>query len=406
MPNQKSTGFDITSTLVTECALELHRALRKAIDQVIPGVSGARACGRALGLRRHLGWQVYTVAHSGDHATVLRAVPMARGWTLVLKALEKLGCTAAAMQSLKAAIKRLEVQLGTAKADRPALRAAAAGALDTAEQRVHMLRARADATRANEYIHGIKAEAQVSALMIGPADAKGVVDLATVTQLHGLRRSRPGSAWPVYYTLEAYDNQRPKRGVAAGRYGKSGALPLVRQLSSDAAAGALRMRKDGETHMVEFVDTGSGGGGAGGSAAMDLAFIECLRGAGSAKPSDTESRLLFLINTPMDRAVVEVWFHKSVTLRNDPSALLVSSPSLNRRVLAAHGIERLPLEATAVPVDAPKLPRALQRHGAAHAKMLALGAKKLGAPMSEFRGFQLDVKDPPWMSMLVLAFDC
>lgn len=406
MPNQKSTGFDITSTLVTECALELHRALRKAIDQVIPGVSGARACGRALGLRRHLGWQVYTVAHSGDHATVLRAVPMARGWTLVLKALEKLGCTAAAMQSLKAAIKRLEVQLGTAKADRPALRAAAAGALDTAEQRAHMLRARADATRANEYIHGIKAEAQVSALMIGPADAKGVVDLATVTQLHGLRRSRPGSAWPVYYTLEAYDNQRPKRGVAAGRYGKSGALPLVRQLSSDAAAGALRMRKDGETHMVEFVDTGSGGGGTGGSAAMDLAFIECLRGAGSAKPSDTESRLLFLINTPMDRAVVEVWFHKSVTLRNDPSALLVSSPSLNRRVLAAHGIERLPLEATAVPVDAPKLPRALQRHGAAHAKMLALGAKKLGAPMSEFRGFQLDVKDPPWMSMLVLAFDC
>ena len=267
-----------------------------------------------------------------------------------------------------------------------------------------MLRARADATRANEYIHGIKAEAQVSAFMIGPADAKGVVDLATVTQLHGLRRSRPGSAWPVYYTLEAYDSQRPKRGVAAGKYGKSAALPLVKPLSSPTAAGALRMRKDGETHMVEFVDTGSGGGGAG--EAVDLAFIECLRGAGSAKPSDTESRLLFLINTPMDRAVVEVWFHTSVTLRNDPSALLVSSPSLNRRVLAAHGIERLPLEASAVPVDAPKLPRALQRHDAAHAEMLALGAKKLGAPMSEFRGFQLDVKDPPWMSMLVLAFDC
>ncbi len=404
MPDQKSTGFDVTSTLVTECALDLHRALRTAIDQVIPGVNGARACGRALGLRRHLGWQVYTVAHSGDHATVLRAVPMARGWTLVLKALEKLGCRAAAVQTLKAAIKRLEVQLGTAKADRSTVRAAAAGALDTAEQRANMLRARADATRANEYIHGIKAEAQVSAFMIGPAEAKGVVDLATVTQLHGLRRSRPGSAWPVYYTLEAYDSQRPKRGVAAGKYGKSAALPLVKPLSSPTAAGALRMRKDGETHMVEFVDTGSGGGGAG--EAVDLAFIECLRGAGSAKPSDTESRLLFLINTPMDRAVVEVWFHTSVTLRNDPSALLVSSPSLNRRVLAAHGIERLPLEASAVPVDAPKLPRALQRHDAAHTEMLALGAKKLGAPMSEFRGFQLDVKDPPWMSMLVLAFDC
>jgi hypothetical protein len=139
---------------------------------------------------------------------------------------------------------------------------------------------------------------------------------------------------------------------------------------------------------------------------MDFAFLECLRGAGSVKPSDTESRLMFLINTPMDRAVVEVWFHKSVTLRNDPSALLVSSPSLNRRVLAAHGIERLPLEAGTVPVDAPKLPRALKRRDEAHAQLLALGAKSLGAPMAEFRGFQLEVKDPPWMSMLMLAFDC
>lgn len=402
MQAQKTTGFDLTNTRITERALDLHRTLRKAIDQVVPSVNGARACGRALGLRRHLGWQVYSVAHSGDHATVLRALPKARGWMLVLKALEERGCAAAEIQSLKAAIRRLQAQLGADETDRPTLRAAAAGALDTAGQRAHMLRARAAATRATEYIHGIKAESQVSAYLIGSPDAKGVVDLATVTQLHGLRRTRPGSAWPVYYTAEAYDDQRPTRGVAFGKYGKSGGLPLVKSLSSTAATEALRMRKDGETHMVEFIDTGSGHR----EAPIDLAFLECLRGAGSVKPSDTESRLLFLINTPMDRAVVEVWFHKSVTLRNDPSALLVSSPNLNRRVLAAYGIERLPLEAGVVPLDAPKLPRALQRHGAVHAELLALGAKQLGAPMSDFRGFQLDVKDPPWMSMLVLAFDC
>jgi hypothetical protein len=402
MTQTESASFDSTSTLITECALDLHRTLRSALDLTVPGVNGARACGRSLGLRRHLGWQVYTIAHSGDHATVLRALPMARGWTLVLQALKRLGCPASVLQPLKASIQRLEAQFGRSKADGPTLRAAAAGALDTAQQRAQMLRARASATRANEYIHGIKAESQVSAFMIGPADAKGVVDLASVTALCGVRRSRPGSAWPLYYTLEAYDDQQPKRGVSTGKYGRKGVPPLVQGLSSAAAkSGVLRMGKDGDTHMVEFVDVGSQRG-----EPMDFAFLECLRGAGSVKPSDTESRLMFLINTPMDRAVVEVWFHKSVTLRNDPSALLVSSPSLNRRVLAAHGIERLPLEAGTVPVDAPKLPRALKRRDEAHAQLLALGAKSLGAPMAEFRGFQLEVKDPPWMSMLMLAFDC
>lgn len=402
MPDTKSASFDATSTLVTECAMELHRALRTALDATVPGVNGARACGRSLGLRRQLGWQVYTIAHSGDHATVLRALPMSRGWTLVLKALQERGCAASVVQPLRASIQRLEVQLGRAKADAPALRAAAAGALDTARQRAQMLRARASATRANEYIHGIKAEVQVSAFMLGPADAKGVVDLATVTALHGVRRSRPGSAWPLYYTLEAYDDQRPTRGVATGRYRKAAVPPLLKALSSEASqSGVLRMGKDGDTHMVEFVDVGSQRG-----EPMDFAFLECLRGAGSVRPSDTESRLLFLMTTPMDRAVVEVWFHTSVTLRNDPSALLVSSPSLNRRVLAAHGMERLPLEASAVPVDGPELPRALARCDETHVELLALGAKSLGAPMSEFRGFRLDVKDPPWMSMLVLAFDC
>ena len=99
----------------------------------------------------------------------------------------------------------------------------------------------------------------------------------------------------------------------------------------------------------------------------------------------------------------ETWWTQSMWGSRDDLAAVIR---IAQRGDLQYSVERLPLEASAVPVDAPKLPRALQRHDAAHTEMLALGAKKLGAPMSEFRGFQLDVKDPPWMSMLVLAFDC
>jgi hypothetical protein len=75
-------------------------------------------------------------------------------------------------------------------------------------------------------------------------------------------------------------------------------------------------------------------------------------------------------------------------------------------VLAEHGLERLPLEASAVPVVRPLLPAALRKHSAVHGELLSRGAKRLGAPIEEFVGFQLDVPNPPWMSMLAMSFDC
>ena len=87
-------------------------------------------------------------------------------------------------------------------------------------------------------------------------------------------------------------------------------------------------------------------------------------------------------------------------------APLVSSPNLNRRVLAEHGMERLPLEVDAVPVERPSLPPALRKHTAVHAELLSRAAARLGAPIEEFVGFQLEVPNPPWMSMLAMSFDC
>jgi hypothetical protein len=49
---------------------------------------------------------------------------------------------------------------------------------------------------------------------------------------------------------------------------------------------------------------------------------------------------------------------------------------------------------------------AADKHSAAHAELLSRGAKRLGAPIEEFVGFQLDVPNPPWMSMLAMSFDC
>lgn len=58
------------------------------------------------------------------------------------------------------------------------------------------------------------------------------------------------------------------------------------------------------------------------------------------------------------------------------------------------------------PPAAPTLPAALRAHSAVHAELLSRGARRLGAPIEEFVGFQLDVPNPPWMSMVAMGFDC
>jgi hypothetical protein len=86
--------------------------------------------------------------------------------------------------------------------------------------------------------------------------------------------------------------------------------------------------------------------------------------------------------------------------------MLMSSPNLNRRVLAERSQERLPLEVGAVQVAKPTLPLAMRQHAGVHAELLQRGAQRLGAPLEEFVGFQLSMPNPPWMSMVELAFDC
>lgn len=402
MPRTKPPTFDVANAQITSAALELHRALRDALDQVLPPGSGARACGRALGLRRQLGWQIYSIAHTADHAAVIRALPKQRGWELVLEALRDRRYPEASLRTLRNAILRLDTQLENPLWDRSTVRAVAAGALDSATDQDAMLRARKQATQANELIHGVGQKHYVSSFLVGPAGARSTVGMAAVTSIYGLRRIRPGAAWPVYYTLEAYSPKDPSRGVLTASRRGSGVTPLAADLSSDAAvSGCLRMRQDGETNMVELLDRGEAN-----TQPLDLAFVEHVPKVGTLTEAPSPWRLMFLLTTPSERAVTEIWIHRSLQLANDPAAMLMSAPILNRRVLAEHTLERLPLESNAVPIERPTLPAALRRHAATHSELLARGAKRLDSSIDEFVGFQLEITNPPWMSMLAMMFDC
>ncbi len=135
---------DLTATFATLSThtTKLRIAMQEALEKVLPLSSGARACGRALGLKRSLGWQVYALANASDAATTLRALPRVQGWDFILQAFARSGCPARELNALRAEAKALESFLRLSRIDRDLLRAAACGGLDSARETNAMLRAR------------------------------------------------------------------------------------------------------------------------------------------------------------------------------------------------------------------------------------------------------------------------
>ena len=103
----------------------LSGAIRAVLDPMLPGSSGARSCGRALGLERTLGWKLWTIAHTSDLATTLKVLPGRRGWTQVAAALAKRGGDPAAIAAMRDAAERLHELLSALKRSPALLRAIA-----------------------------------------------------------------------------------------------------------------------------------------------------------------------------------------------------------------------------------------------------------------------------------------
>ncbi len=197
--------------------------MHDALEKVLPLSSGARACGRALGLKRSLGWQVYALANASDAATTLRALPRAQGWDLILQASARSGCPARELDALRTEAKALESFLRLSRIDRDLLRAAACGGLDSARETSAMLRARRAATIANERIFGLAAHTTMTAVILTPVDTRGRFDSISATFLHGIKRSRAGSPWPIYLSAETMEKrgQEPKVGKRSRTAGSS-----------------------------------------------------------------------------------------------------------------------------------------------------------------------------------------
>ena len=378
----------------------LRIALRAALDEVVPDLGGARACGRALGLKRGLGWKVYSLATASDLQTALKVLPQRDGWKQILARLEELQCPPAELDSLREAVAAAASRLDAAKIGRPLLRAVAAGGLDTARETAAMLQARRSMREGAEELYGIRTDAKIGTFVVGRPDRKGLVDLAGILQYEGLRRLRPGPPFPLHHSPLAW-NPRWKELKRARPFGASPDQgSLVPDLSSvDPSRHQIAVRiDDGRPNSYLFDESVSTAGG------VRAVFADLLRKAGNVGHADDRVDLDVAISMPTVRAVLEVWIHASITLVTEPAAALVGSFGRGFQLEEATDTLRLSLEATATPIAAPTLSGPLRRASPAHVAVVDRAIALLGGDRGDYVGYRVIVPDPPIGSRVMLKW--
>ncbi len=397
--------FESTLNQVSVEIEALQSALRAAIESVLPESTGARACGRALGLTRFLGWATWNLAYAPDVPAAIRSLPGVQGWKSILAALRKHGCPDGRLSNLEKAVASVTATFSRRKISVTLLRSIAVGGLDTERDAARMRSARRDARAAAEILHGVRANLNAVASIVGPPSSDGVVDLASLSLFAGLERLRPGPAWPIFRW--SYHN-REAGGVAPQRapIEPGPNPPLVARLSSPGLdASELRLVEHSEHPTFEFLAPRPGRAGG-----LQAAFGEWTRRGSQISSTEPRADICMVVTIPTRTAILDLFLHRDVPLVGEAAAGLYAAPdpiSVARMKSGDYQLidsGRLPLEADATTPEGSGLPARWKSCDAAWRTLVDRGIRAMGGRPADFRHIRVEVPDPPLHGSVALRW--
>lgn len=404
---RKTVTFDEEFPRLSRHVAETQAALRDALDGIASGDSGARACGRALGLTRSLGWSFWNLAFAPDVPAALRAMPGDRGWKLLVDGLARRGCAPSRMAALDRALRALQAELRSRSLSPTLLRSIASGALDTQVELRRMRTWRRRAREAAEWLYGVRSSMVCAAMAAGPPDSTGIVDTVGITIFEGLARMRPGPQWPIFQGQLNYGNAESETSaLVPSRIGWG-----IDHLCSPGAVGTSLRRSGSTDHLVSFVDTGTQGD-KGIRAAFAQRALRCGR-IGPAPDGETgrdPPHLGMILTVPTKVAVFDLLLHERIPVRADPSGALYGPPDPWPSPTAEHGMperleaKRLPLDAVVESLRGTEAPAGAAALRGPWTELTGMAADGLGQPLSAFRRYRLTITDPPMHGRILMRW--
>ena len=378
-------------------AARLRAAQASLIDVLASaGVGGARPIdlGRQLGLDKTLAWRVARFVEEPDPLRAARHFPGGGGVEIVLRAAQEQGVDAGRVQAVRVADRQLREFVRQHAGDRRSFEAMLARG--RREPRVESDERR-ELFRAGSVVWGVRAHAQVLALVLRPSESvDGMLDVVQVGGLVGLERLRPDLPWIVRRFRVSDDAEREGQAVRRSPLDPDnvtpGGMPLIPRFSSRPLPELRRFKGIDGWAYDELIPGPVGREG----------LVTCVSGERyeAAVPfhwsaQNTAGQYRLIVRTPVQHVLFDLYLHESLshwgeaTVRID--SLLEDRP---RTEMSAGNSAPILAPSPAARLGTP--PRVQSPRYADHGNLVAWAVERAGwGSLHDFRGYRAEFDYPP-----------
>lgn len=293
---------------------------RSALARVIESLPGdthrAQELARALGIDKTLSWRIANLVRVADPFEAAQHVPGTAGMRIFLRAAKKRDVPSELIDAARLAVREFDQLVEIHATDRTSLEMMLSSRARKGRERVDLEHRRA-AFRANSYLWGIQARAQLKAHILHPsATDDALFDVVSVLGFVGLRRIRADVPWVVYRAKIADDDGVQRRVAArepidagSDRAADSVGAPLLRDFCTHPLPQLSRLVSPAGTVEFEIA-----GGEVGNTGAITCMLGEIARNAGPCFREEHNQfvELVASVMTPCESLVFDQLVHRDL----------------------------------------------------------------------------------------------
>jgi hypothetical protein len=392
------TPAESTENGFSDAAATRLRAAQAALIDVLAlaGVGGARPTdlGRQLGLDKTLAWRVARFVEEPDPLRAARHFPGSGAVEILLRAAEGQGVAADRVDAVRAADRQLRDFVRQHAGDRRSFEAMLArGHRDARVESDE----RRELFRAGSVVWGVRAQAQVLALVLRPSETvDGMLDVVQVGGFVRLERLRPDLPWIVRRFRVSDDAGREGQAVRRSPLDPDSVtpagMPLIPRFCSRPLPELRRFRGADGWAYDELVPGPVGREG----------LVTCISGERyeAAVPfrwseQNTAGQYRLIVRTPVQHVLFDLYLHESLTHWGEPTVRIDSLLEDRPRTEMTAGASA-PILA---PSDAVRLgvpPRVQSPKYSDHGNLVRWAIERAGwGSLDEFRGYRAEFEYPP-----------
>src|SRR5688572_21332807 len=378
-------------------AARLRSAQATLIDVLAQaGVGGARPTdlARQLGLDKTLAWRVARFVEEPDPLRAARHFPGGGGVEIVLRAARDQGVDAGRVQAVRVADRQLREFVRQHAGDRRSFEAMLARG--RREPRVESDERR-ELFRAGSVVWGVRAHAQVLALVLRPSESvDGMLDVVQVGGLVGLERLRPDLPWIVRRFRVSGDAEREGQSVRRTPLDPDnvtpGGMPLIPRFCSRPLPELRRFHGPDGWAYDELIPGPVGREG----------LVTCVSGERyeAAVPlrwsaHNTAGQYRLIVRTPVQHVLFDLYLHESLTHWGEATVRIDSLLEDRPRTEMSAG-NSAPILAPSPAARLGTPPRVQSPRYADHGNLVAWAVERAGwGSLHEFRGYRAEFDYPP-----------